>query len=133
MDAQSLIAKYRERLAWSSDETLSLLEKFVDANDLIEPLRDFLVGETGVALTPDDDPFSYQGKPFSVFAFGPGSDRRAPDERIDTESEVLALEAFSELLGRPNLEHFVVVQFRAGTDSSRELLRYDRRTSETAW
>ena len=133
MDAQSLLLRYRERLAWSADETLTVLETFVDANDLVEPLKEFLVDETGVALTPDDDLFGYRGKPFAVFAFGPKSDRRSPDERIDTESEVLALEAFSKLLGRPDLQHFVVIQFRARTDSSRELLRYDRRTSDSEW
>lgn len=133
MDAQSLILRYRERLAWSAEEALTTLERFIDKNDLLEPLKKFLVEETGLALSPDDDHFGYRGKPFAVFGFSREGDASAPQERIDTDSEVLALEAFSRLLGRPDLEHFSVVQFRAGTDASRELLRYDRRTSDREW
>lgn len=110
-----------------------MLTKFVDDRGLLAELREYLLSETGLSLGDDEDPMGYQGHPFCVLAFGPGSRDLQPAERIDTESEVLALEAFSELLSRSDLERFVIIQFRSADGDSRELLRYDRRTSVQDW
>lgn len=133
MDAESLVLRYQERLAWSSDEARSILAKFIDDRELLDGLKEFLVDETGLDLADGGDGIGYRGHPFCVLAYGGDSGTNRPEERIDTESEVLALEAFSELLSRPDLDRFVVIQFRSNAGDSRELLHYDRRASVQEW
>lgn len=110
-----------------------MLTQFIEREQLLDEFKTFLEQETGIVIDQDSDAVPYRGQSFAVLAFRSDSDDGAPDERIDVDSEVLALEAFSELLNRPDLERFSVVQFRGGADDQRELLRYDRRTSDQAW
>lgn len=78
--------------------------------------------------------YTYTGKQFAVFAFHENLDETgAAAERIDVDTEVLALEAFSALLGSTDFGLFIIVQFNPLNSSSRELLRYDRGTSGRQW
>lgn len=134
MNAQTLIARYREKLAWPSDEALEYVAGFIDELDLVDDLIRFLRAETGVDVAPDDGSIVSHGKPFAVIAFGQkGGKADVPAARIDTDSEVLALQAFSQMLERVDLEEFVIVQFSRDESTSRELLRYDRKTAVETW
>ncbi len=134
MNTYALIQRYRQELGYPADQTIEIVATFVDRLELQQEFKRFLRAETGVDLDPDEDSFSYNGKLFAVFAFHAGLDETAgPAERIDVDTEVLALEAFSTLLSSTEYGRFVIVQFNPDGSSSRELLRYDRGTSGQQW
>lgn len=134
MNTYTLIQRYRDKLGYPADQTIEMLARFIDGLEIQKEFKRFLREETGVDLDPDDESFIYNGKPFSVFAFREGHDDvHEAAERIDVDSEVLALEAFSRLLSASGYERFVIVQFNPPSSSSRELLRYDRTTSGRQW
>lgn len=134
MNTYALLQRYREKLGYPAEQTIDLLTRFIDSLDAHVEFKRFLREETGVDLDPDEQSFTYKGKPFAVFAYQDGfEDIGDAAERIDVDSEVLALEAFSSLLSSTDYALFVIVQFNPSASSSRELLRYDRGMSGQQW
>lgn len=134
MKAQDVILAYKQTLEWSEEEAIDRVYAFLDAQNLMQGLRRYLRDETGVDPFSEHGRIPYMGKEYAVLAFS--ESRTALEdaaERVDTDTEVFALEAFAELLGRTDLEEFVIVQFSPNPAHSRELLRYDRRTSVGKW
>lgn len=134
MNTYILIQRYREVLGYPADQALELMAGFLDSLELQGEFKRYLRDETGVDLDLDDESTEYMGKPFAILAFHEGSDESSdPAERIDVDSEVLALEAFSTLLSRTDYALFIILQFNSSASTSRELLRYDRGASGQQW
>lgn len=134
MDTYALIQRYREQLGFPAEEAIELVAKFVDRLEMRAEFKRFLLEETGVDLDPDERLLTYKGKQFAVFAYHESfDDTGKAAERVDVDTEVLALEAFSTLLSSTDFRLFIIVQFNQANSSSRELLRYDRGSSGRQW
>lgn len=135
MTAEQLTRWYAEQLGWTDAQLVERLLRFIEHNDQTDALRAFLQAETGLDVETAEAARHYRGQPFAVFAYGPdyGLVPDAAFERIDVDTEILAMAAFSRLLDRPDLERFVVVQFNPEEASHRELMAYDRQTSSQSW